>query len=189
MSHTDIPASKRIRTSDLPRIRRRLCQLSYACIFPEGDVPDTIRTCIDRFVADRSLPLAYGNIGIPSLNRRRWARTTDLRNQNPTFFQLNYTPIPSTARLELAIFSLGGCCSLPLSYVNTAPRTGFEPASPHRPTVFKTAPSPPGHTAYKGEEDRTHTYGIKTRCAAITLRPCHDSGWIRTTGTVSRPTP
>ena len=29
-----------------------------------------------------------------------------------------------------------------------APHTGFEPASPHGPTVFKTAPSPPGHTAF-----------------------------------------
>ena len=29
-----------------------------------------------------------------------------------------------------------------------APHTGFEPASPFRPTVFKTAPLPPGHTAY-----------------------------------------
>ena len=28
-----------------------------------------------------------------------------------------------------------------------APHTGFEPASPFRPTVFKTASSPPGHTA------------------------------------------
>ena len=98
------------------------------------------------------------------------------------------------------------------------PHTGFEPASHYGPTVFKTASSPPGHTAYKGDEDRTHTYGIKTRCAAITLRPYHDrreirtpgsaktsrlqtgafvhyaiwpydSGWIRTTGTVSRSTP
>ena len=51
------------------------------------------------------------------------------------------------------------------------PYTGIEPASPYGPTVFKTAPSPPGHTAYKGDEDRTHTYGIKTRCAAITLHP------------------
>ena len=29
------------------------------------------------------------------------------------------------------------------------PHTGFEPASHYGPTVFKTAPSPPGHTAYK----------------------------------------
>ena len=29
-----------------------------------------------------------------------------------------------------------------------APHTGFEPASLLQPTVFKTAPSPPGHTAY-----------------------------------------
>ena len=29
-----------------------------------------------------------------------------------------------------------------------APCTGFEPASPFGPTIFKTAPSPPGHTAY-----------------------------------------
>ena len=28
------------------------------------------------------------------------------------------------------------------------PHTGFEPASHYGPTVFKTAPSPPGHTAY-----------------------------------------
>ena len=28
-----------------------------------------------------------------------------------------------------------------------APCIGFEPTSPFRPTVFKTAPSPPGHTA------------------------------------------
>ena len=64
----------------------------------------------------------------------------------------------------------------------TAPHTGFEPASPYGPTVFKTAPSPPGHTAYKGDENRTHTYGIKTRCAAITLRPYHDRREIRAPG-------
>ena len=28
------------------------------------------------------------------------------------------------------------------------PYTGFEPASLLQPTVFKTAPSPPGHIAY-----------------------------------------
>ena len=28
------------------------------------------------------------------------------------------------------------------------PYTGFEPRSPLEPTVFKTAPSPPGHTAH-----------------------------------------
>ena len=67
---------------------------------------------------------------------------------------------------------------------NTTPHTGFEPASHYGPTVFKTAPSPPGHTAYKGDEDRTHTYGIKTRCAAITLRPYHDSRGTRTPNAV-----
>ena len=30
-----------------------------------------------------------------------------------------------------------------------APSTGFEPASPFRPTAFKAAPSPPGQTAYR----------------------------------------
>ena len=64
------------------------------------------------------------------------------------------------------------------------PHTGFEPVSHYGPTVFKTAPSPPGHTAYKGDEDRTHTYGIKTRCAAITLRPYHDSRGTRTPNAV-----
>ena len=72
----------------------------------------------------------------------------------------------------------------PLAYKSKAPHTGFEPASPFGPTVFKTAPSPPGHTAiwlvplllvggqlYRGNEDRTHTCGIKIRCAAITLYP------------------
>ena len=28
-----------------------------------------------------------------------------------------------------------------------APTTGFEPASPERPTDFKSAPSPPGQSA------------------------------------------
>ena len=81
---------------------------------------------------------------------------------------------------------------------NPTPHTGFEPASHYGPTVFKTAPSPPGHTAYKGDEDRTHTYGIKTRCevgipsesyrtpngvwSSITLRPYHDQREIRTPG-------
>ena len=82
----------------------------------------------------------------------------------------------------------------PLAYKSKAPHTGFEPASPSGPTVFKTAPSPPGHTAiwlvplllvggqlYRGNEDRTHTCGIKIFsctpqgraicCAAITLYP------------------
>ena len=39
-----------------------------------------------------------------------------------------------------------------------------------------------GILCYKGDEDRTHTYGIKTRCAAITLRPYHDRREIRTPG-------
>ena len=40
-----------------------------------------------------------------------------------------------------------------------APRTGFEPASLLQPTVFKTAPSPPGHSAYIGRRggSRTHS--------------------------------
>ncbi len=74
--------------------------------------------------------------------------------------------------------------------------SGFGAASHYGPTVFKTASSPPGHTAYRGDEDRTHTYGIKTRCevgipsesyrtpngvwSSITLRPYHDRREIRT---------
>ena len=71
----------------------------------------------------------------------------------------------------------------PLAYKSKAPHTGFEPASPSGPTVFKTAPSPPGHTAiwlvplllvggrlHRGNEDRTHTCGIKIRCASGFLR-------------------
>ena len=123
LSYADMSASRRIRTFDLPRIRRKLCQLSYACI--------------------RSYSDSNAEYGVRS---------------------------PAVS---------------PLAYKSKAPYTRFERASPFGPTVFKTAPSPPGHTAYKGEEDRTLTYGIKTRCAAITLRPFmkYDSGWIRTTGT------
>ena len=41
-------------------------------------------------------------------------------------------------------------CTLPTElHSYKAPHTGFEPASPSGPTVFRTAPSPPGHTAYK----------------------------------------
>ena len=45
--------------------------------------------------------------------------------------------------------SATNCCT---SHYTThpilAPCTGFEPAKTFVPTVFKTAPSPPGHTAY-----------------------------------------
>lgn len=33
-------------------------------------------------------------------------------------------------------------------FLPMAPSTGFEPASPFKPTAFKAAPSPPGQTAY-----------------------------------------
>ena len=52
-----------------------------------------------------------------------------------------------------------------------APPTGFEPASPFRPTAFKVAPSPPGQTAYKLE-----TVGFEPtpdKSDKITLTPLH----------------
>ena len=46
-----------------------------------------------------------------------------------------------------------------------APYTGFEPASPHGPTVFKTAPSPPGHTA----NYENVAAGIRTQIIRFTI--------------------
>lgn len=49
---------------------------------------------------------------------------------------------------------------------NMVGRAGFEPASRFRPTVFKTASSPSGHTAYFGA-----SHGTRTRTRKSELPP------------------
>ena len=50
-------------------------------------------------------------------------------------------------RLRLSVFRVSDECFNHLSY-SSALHTGFEPAKPFSSTDFRSAPSPPGHTAY-----------------------------------------
>ena len=70
-----------------------------------------------------------------------------------TFSFLMYLLYHNFFKKSNKVFLIQFCILFPYPSVLTplllkAPCTGFEPASLLQPTDFKTAPSPPGHTAY-----------------------------------------
>lgn len=137
----------------MPLLHRAICVIELGCAKVSSDTdesgiePNSPRSIIP---SQCLTPNVY-NFDLFQLNSVTGRLNCDTNSPNPILFE----SIPVSA------LTLG----VRVAETLLAPYTGFEPASPCGPTVFKTAPSPPGHTACMGSCDPTNINFQRPRSA------------------------